>query len=120
MRKDPLILVEHVLESIEKIEEYTAGVTKEEFLESTLLQDAVIRRLEVIGEAIKNIPMEVKARYPDIPWREIVGMRDVLIHKYFGVDLELTWIVIKRDLPALKRRMLEIKRDLERKRLGKR
>ncbi len=67
MRKDPLVLVEHVLESIEKIEEYTAGVTKEEFLESTLLQDAVIRRLEVIGEAVENIPVEDKAKYPDVP-----------------------------------------------------
>ena len=84
------MLVEHVLESIERIEEYTAGVTKEEFLKSTLLQDAVIRRLEVIGEAVKNMPEEIKARYPDVPWRQIASMRDVLIHKYFGVDLELT------------------------------
>ena len=96
MRKDAKTFVEHILECIELIEKYTRNKTKQDFLDSIQLQDAVIRRLEVIGEAVKSIPDEVKKRYPEIPWREIAGMRDVLIHEYFSVDLELTWETIKR------------------------
>jgi len=80
-----------VLECIELIEKYTGGKSKEEFLKSIQLQDAVIRRIEIIGEAVKNIPEGIKKSYQDIPWKKIAGMRDILIHEYFGVDLELTW-----------------------------
>jgi uncharacterized protein with HEPN domain len=113
MKKDPKIFIEHILECIERIEEYTRGITKEEFLSLGQVQDAVIRRIEVIGEAVKNIPDDIKRRYPDIPWREIAGMRDILIHEYFGVDLELTWKVAKEDIFELKKKMLKVKEDLE-------
>lgn len=113
MKKDPRIFIEHVLECIEKIEEYVKDATKDDFFRSTQLQDAVIRRIEIIGEAIKNLPMEIKEKYPDIAWKDIVGMRDVLIHGYFGVDLELTWKVAKENVWDLKSKMLKIREDLK-------
>ena len=113
MNKSPEIFIEHILECLNYIEEYTEGITKEDFISSVQLQDAVIRRIEIIGEAVKNLPVETKDRYPDIPWKEIAGMRDVLIHGYFGVDLELTWNVVEKEVQELKKNMIMVKKDLE-------
>ena len=115
MKKDSEVFIEHILESIELIENYTANKTFSDFIESVQLQDSIIRRIEIIGEAVKNLPAEVKSNYPDVPWKNIAGMRDVLIHKYFGIDLELTWQVVQKDIPDLKRENLKIKQDLKTK-----
>jgi uncharacterized protein with HEPN domain len=100
------------LESIDFIQEYLTGKSKEVFLKSPQLQDSVFRRLEIIGEAIKNIPLDIREKYPDIPWKKIAGLRDVLIHDYFGVDLELTWPVLDEEIPVLKNQILRIKESL--------
>ena len=106
MIKDPALLLEHILESIKLIEDYIGSKTHDEFLSSTRLQDMVIRRLEIIGEAVKNIPPSIKEAHLEIPWKEIAGMRDILIHAYFGVDLDMVWEVVKNELPDLETKII--------------
>ncbi len=112
MNKEALPFLSHILQSIDLIERYTEGRTENDFLASVELQDRVIRRIEIIGEAVKNLPEDLRAGHSEIKWREIAGMRDVLIHRYFEVDLELTWQVVQRDLPRLKEVILQLKDDL--------
>lgn len=106
MSRDELYL-QHVLDAIEKVERYVA-VGHAEFMAASHWQDAVIRQLEIIGEAVKRISPEILDRRPDIPWRRIAGMRDVLIHDYMGVDLEAVWRVTQDDLSALRQAIEEL------------
>lgn len=105
MKKNTLIFVKHIAESIELIEDFSKGLSLSDFLHSVKTQDAVIRRLEIIGEATKNIPKSFRIKYPQTRWDEMARMRDKLIHHYFGVDLKITWNVIKKDLPILKKQI---------------
>jgi uncharacterized protein with HEPN domain len=100
--KDDLAFIEHILLCIDKIQEYTKNLTVQEFNNNELIQDAVIRNIEIIGEATKKISEDLKSQYREIPWKEMSGMRDKLIHDYFGVDVDVVWKTVKEDIPFLK------------------
>lgn len=112
-KKDPEIFLKHIIESIDQIEMNVAGLSKKTFLTVVPIQDAVIRRLEIIGEAVKNLPESFKVKYPTVAWKSIAGTRDILIHEYFGVDLELVWAVVGKDVPKLKKQVISILKELK-------
>jgi uncharacterized protein with HEPN domain len=108
MVKDDLAYVEHILDCIRKIKEFSEGLSFKEFSGNELVQDAIIRNIEIIGEASKKISSDTKQIYFEISWKEIAGMRDKLIHDYLGVDVEVVWRTIKEDIPILERQIREI------------
>ena len=100
--KDDSLYIDHILRSINNILEYTKGLSKKEFSKNNMVQDAVIRNFEIIGEATKKVSDVYKQLHFEIPWKEMSGMRDKLIHDYIGVDKAVIWKTIKEDLPHLK------------------
>ncbi len=90
-----------IQEAIRRIATYTAGMTYQAFVEDTKTQDAVIQHLEIIGEVTKNLPKELRDRYPDVPWKGMAGVRDRLIHHYFGVNLDIVWQIVMDELPGV-------------------
>ncbi len=100
--RDDLLYLRHVLEAIDLIESYTES-GRDGFRAEPMVRDAVLRNLEIIGEAVKNVSRELRARSGHVPWQQIAGLRDVLIHQYFGVDLDLVWEIVEQRLPTLKR-----------------
>ena len=108
MVKDDLAYIEHILDCIRKIKEFTNGLSLNDFSVNELVQDAVIRNIEIIGEASKKISSDTKQIYYEIPWKEIAGMRDKLIHDYLGVDVEVVWRTITEDIPTLEKHIKEI------------
>ena len=108
MSKDYKAYISHILESITLIEQYTENISFEEFENDRKTIDAVIRNFEIIGEASNKLPEEFRKKYPEIPWRSIIGLRNVLIHDYLGVDIKAVWGNLKQELPQLKKQMKAI------------
>ena len=100
--RDDRVYLRHLLEAIDLITAYTAR-GREQFFADSMVRDAVLRNLEIIGEAVKNLSLDKRASHPEVPWSQIAGLRDVLIHQYFGVDLVLIWEIVQNRLPALRR-----------------
>ena len=107
------LFIEDILKAIDKIERYCSKIKSfEEFIAQEMVVDAVLRNLEVIGEAAANIPEDIRQKHPEIPWKRVVGLRNIIIHEYFGVDLEIIWTIINTQLLELKKVLNKINDDL--------
>ena len=111
--KSTLIFIEHMLESIWDIWSFIKGVSKEDLMKNKEKLNATARSIEIIGEAAKSIPESFKSKHPEILWKEIIGTRDVLIHHYFGIDANILWNIIVKDLPVLEKQLVQIRDTLE-------
>jgi len=102
MKKDDTVYLRHILDAIDLIEEYTNEMSENEFLSNLMARDAVVRQIEIIGEAARNISDEFRDSYPKVPWRKMIGIRNKIIHEYFNVDFSIVWDTVQDDLPDLK------------------
>src|SRR6266516_6276853 len=108
-KREPDVLLDDVRSSINKIERYTVGLNEASFLADEKTIDAVVRNLEIIGEAAKQLPAEFKTRYPAIQWSQIAGLRNRIVHDYAGIDLQLVWQIVKTAIPMLAVQIGELK-----------
>jgi uncharacterized protein with HEPN domain len=118
MKRDYKLFIKDIISAMKSIEEFVEGLSLDEVKEDDKTSSAVIRKFEIIGEATRHVPEDLKEKYPDIPWKRMAGMRDRLIHAYFGVDYRLVWEAIKIDIPKLRPRLEEVLADLEKVEAG--
>ena len=114
MKRDYTLFLKDIISAIESVEEFVEGMSLEELAKDDKTSSAVIRKFEVIGEAAKHLPDKLKQKHSEIPWKKIVGMRDRLIHAYFGIDFKLVWEVIRIELPLLRSKLKKVLTELER------
>lgn len=112
-KRNYVMYLEDMIDCMGKIEQYVGELSYQEFTKNSLVIDAVIRNLEVIGEASKSIPEEIAGYYPDVSWKSMIGLRNILIHEYFGVDSEIVWEIIKTDLPTTKPMIIKMLNELK-------
>jgi uncharacterized protein with HEPN domain len=101
-KRDIRLIVEDIIEASNRISDYVGDFSKDEFEGDQKTIDAVVRNIEIIGEAVSTIPPEIRRKYPEIPWTKIVGVRNIVIHRYFGVDTGTLWMIIKEQIPRFK------------------
>ena len=103
--RDDTVYLKHILDAIKKIKQYLKNINETSFIQNSLFQDAVIRQIEIIGEAARNISTQLIDEYPSVPWQDVIGMRHKLIHDYFGVDIEAVWKTATEDVPILEKQV---------------
>ncbi len=106
------LFIDDIIEAMGSIVEYLNGLTYEEFSNDRMRIDAVLRNVQIIGEAAKNTPDEIKERYPNVPWRRMVGLRNIVVHSYFGIDLETIWTIGKENIPDTMDLMVQIQKEI--------
>ena len=112
MKKDDTVFLRHIRDAIQSVAGYVEGVTYDQFLRRRMIQDAVVRQLEIIGEASNNLSAGLREAHPEVTWEQIIGMRNRLIHAYFQIDLAIVWEVVQVDLPVLKAQVVHMLDEL--------
>ena len=113
IKRSYLLYLEDILDAMSKIMIYSEGIGYDDFVENTMLNEAVIRNLEIIGEASKNMPQNLRKQYPDISWKSMIGLRNIMIHEYFGVDLTIVWQIVTKNIPETKPMIEEMVKQIE-------